>query len=313
MPSISLPQIFGQTHAQPLRKTNDEVVIYKGNALNIVVPKYALAPGSVQIAPHSNISQFSKWTEHHDREAYTLIQRTVHTWKKQGITHYMVYGKSSPDSPFCWEIVPYHNTLFSRIWQQLRVLWNITFGGMSYSASDRQKIADHLLKDQPDFSAPVVPKIVHRKKPLNDAFCNPDVINSQLVYEGKHMRLLYNYAPINIGEKLHFLLVPKRHGAKFSHLTIAEYLEGNAITRKLQAHYRKKGMNTTYDYTKTGTQAGQTVAHTHKHLNFTATKTQEFFGKLRVFRNMFWAPSPLRKEALQLQVKTLRKELSKLF
>ncbi len=85
------------------------------------------------------------------------------------------------------------------------------------------------------------------------------------------------------------------------------------LTTSKWAKITKCFQDTAYQFAKTGLQAGQTVNHCHEHLIFTATKTQEFFSKLRVLKNMCWPASPLSKEELSQRVKALKKELSKAF
>ena len=50
-----------------------------------------------------------------------------------------------------------------------------------------------------------------------------------------------------------------------------------------------------YLFHKTGIDAGQTVPHWHMHLIVTANKTQGFFGKLTVLKNMLFGSSPMKR------------------
>jgi diadenosine tetraphosphate (Ap4A) HIT family hydrolase len=148
----------------------------------------------------------------------------------------------------------------------------------------------------------------------NDAFCDQKVIDKQLVFEGKEINILYNYAPIVLGEgKLHFLIVPKQHRSKFTDLTETEYLDVMQLSQKLVGFYKGKGYHTAYLFDKTGIEAGQTVPHWHEHVVFTATKTQEFFGKLTVLKNMLFGSSPLPSKELQIRVLLLKEDLNEVF
>lgn len=130
-----------------------------------------------------------------------------------------------------------------------------------------------------------------------------------MVFEGKKINVLYNYAPLVGGkEKLHFLIVPKQHRPKFSDLTEAEYLEAMVIAQKLISFYKDKGYHTAYLFDKSGREAGQTVPHWHEHLVFPST--QAFLVMLSVLKNILIGPSCIPQDELQIRVQSLKKELS---
>ncbi|MBY0529397.1 MAG: HIT family protein [Rhabdochlamydiaceae bacterium] len=313
--STQIAQPIPYEHSlQTLSDRNEDVIVVQGTSLNIVIPKAPLSHGSVQIIPQSDASHFSQWSTQQHQEAHSLIQRVANAFKKEGITDYMVYGKESPDASFRWEVVPYTRSnwscvnIFWRFWQQFKVLWKISFGGGSYSNEERQNIAETLRKNlDPSAAVAAVPKAVK-----TDPFCNPEIIKKQCVFEGKHINVLYDYAPLTLGkDRLHFLLVPKHHCSKFTELTAEEYIESKKISQKLQKHYQAKGFNTAYQFAKTGLQAGQTVPHYHEHIVFTDTKTQESLGKLRVLGRMLFGSSALKKDELQSRVAALKVELER--
>lgn len=286
-----------------------EVIAFQGQTMNLVIPEKPLASGSMKLVPRSGVVPFSGWSNNNRIESYELIQKVIQIWKEKGINDYLIYGKESDD--FSLEIVPYEKKGW-RFWKQFKVLWKITFGGSSLPYIERLKIAKDFAKNKELFSAPSTEQIESVKSisAKNDAFCNPEVIKKQAVFEGKHVNVLYNYAPIAIGEgKLHFLIVPKKHHVTFSELTKEEYLESADLEQKLIKFYLGKGYHTAYLFNKTGAEAGQTVPHWHEHLVFTATKTQEFFGRLIVLKNMLFGSSPLSKSELQKRVELLKIEL----
>jgi len=73
--------------------------------------------------------------------------------------------------------------------------------------------------------------------------------------------------------------------------------------------YKENGCHTAYLFDKAGAEAGQSVPHWHEHLIFTATKTQELFGKLIILKNMLIGSSPLPEKELQSRVQLLKIEL----
>jgi diadenosine tetraphosphate (Ap4A) HIT family hydrolase len=143
-----------------------------------------------------------------------------------------------------------------------------------------------------------------------DPFCNPEIIQKQLVFEGSEVNVLYNYAPIGLGqEKLHFLIVPKIHRVGFSELSQTEYLEAMELSQKLINFYQKRNHPIVYVFHKTGVEAGQTVPHWHQHIVFAETGAQEFFSKMAVLKNMMIGASPLSSEELKGRVQLLRTDL----
>lgn len=289
-----------------------EPIIYMGETMNVIVPKCPLATGSLEIVPNTNTRNFTEWNDFDGFETYKFLQHIIRIWEKEGITDYLIYGKeSNSKSIYSWEIVPYPKRGW-RILKQFKVLWNITFGGTCLSKAERYKVAQDIQKNTDAFSE--YHKQIESIKKIaqeSDAFCNQKVIEKQLVYEGKEIYVLYDYAPLVLSnDKLHFLIVPKEHRSKFSDLSRTEYLESMQLSQKLIKFYKEKGYNTAYIFDKNGVESGQTVPHWHEHIVFTATKTQDFIGKLTVLKNMFIGSSPLPQKELQTKVQLLRKELN---
>ncbi len=275
--------------------------------MKVIVPECPLALGSLKIVPHSHAESFSEWSDFNELETYELLQKIVRIWEKKGITDYLIYGKESNHSKsiFSWEIVPYPKDGW-KFWKQFKVLWNIAFGSRCLPEVERRRIVKDFFLQPLTNQIESITKIAQG----NDAFCNQKVIDKQLVFEGKEVNVLYDYAPIGIGEeKLHFLIVPKLHRLKFSDLTETEYLEAMQLSQKLISFYKDKGCHTAYLFDKTGAEAGQSVPHWHEHLIFAATKTQELFGKLTILKNMLIGSSPLSEKELQARVQSLQNEL----
>jgi len=288
---------------------SNEIVVHSGTTMKIIVPERQLGNGSVQIVPISNEPSFAKWKGNQNAEAHELIQKIAQIWEKKGIHDYLVYGKESSNGAFSWEIVPYEKSTF-KFWKQFIVLWKITFGTSPTPRIIRQKVADDLKGEAAILTNPVA-KVVKASKNIKDAFCNPDVIARQLVFQGKKVNVLYNHAPIAIGEgKLHFLITPKDHCQKFTELSQEVTAEADDLSQKLVKHYKSKKFDTAYVFNKNGEESGQTVSHWHQHLVFTATKIQEFFGKLLVLLKMLFGAWPMSKSELAKRVSSLKAELA---
>lgn len=236
----------------------------------------------------------------HGFENYDTLQKLVQLWNERGIAKsYMALQVDN--EPL--QMVPYTKTesWFGRAWQQLQVLWRFTFGGWKLTP-DRVKTLKETYSDLDFLGAQTTAKV---EQHANCAFCQSKVIDSQLVLDGKRMQVLYNYAPIGLGgERLHFLIVAKRHCPAFHQLTKEEYQEAMELSQfvqeRLQGYFKEEGkpIQKVYAYHKTGADAGQSVPHWHMHLVMTQNGAQECLGKLTVLRNILIGSFKLSAEAL---------------
>lgn len=267
-------------------------IAYEGNAMEIAIPAKAYSTESLSVEPRSNRIHFTQWNKIEHVETYRLLQNIAQVWKKNGI-EYLVYGKDSPDGKFDWEAIPYPKKEF-QLWKQIKILAKIVFG--------QSKASKKLF----DPSSETINKVSQTAKG-NDAFCDPHVIKKQLIWEGKKIRVIYNYAPYPIGkDKLHFLFIPKEHRQDFNDLTEEEYVEAAELTQQFIDHYRKKGYDTAHVFHKNGARAGQTVFHWHQHLVFTTSKWEEFVTKLKIFH--LWYSKKLNDEDLKKRISIRRQE-----
>jgi diadenosine tetraphosphate (Ap4A) HIT family hydrolase len=93
-------------------------------------------------------------------------------------------------------------------------------------------------------------------------FCNPKVIANQQIAEGRHFRVLVDYAPRSYG---HLLFMPKRHVQRLHELNAQELIEFGLFSRKAAAVFQK--LLKTEDYLvleKNG--IWQSVPHVHFHI-----------------------------------------------
>jgi histidine triad (HIT) family protein len=96
------------------------------------------------------------------------------------------------------------------------------------------------------------------------AFCNPEIVKKQLVFETESFNILLDYAPQVPG---HLLVIPKRHLAKAHELSRDEWSELSDIIPKAVKVF-SEFLNTD-DYIileKNGRNAFQQVLHVHFHL-----------------------------------------------
>lgn len=310
--SLKFIVILGVMMSVSLSAVEPSSIIEQNTFVSIVVPEKQLSKGSLKIAPLQEKS-FSKWTVEEHSSSYDYLRKAATVWEKTGISEqYLVYGKQDlkNDAAFNWEVAPFYktSTWAGRIWQQFLVLWRIAFGGVG--PSDGQKQLDDYKVSFGQISSQAAR--VDETARGNDAFCNPEVVKNQTVLEGRTVNVLYNYAPIGFGgEKLHFLIVPKKHRTKFSDLSKEEYLEATEKAQQLMFHFTaSRSVQDAYLFHKTGEDAGQTVSHWHLHLILTAGKTQDILGKLTVLKNMLFSASPMKNSELREKVESLRSEIN---
>lgn len=100
------------------------------------------------------------------------------------------------------------------------------------------------------------------------AFCNPKVIENQMMIHFGKVILLMCYAPY-VGSKVHFLILPARHREDWSDLEQEErYMIAKIVkhlTTSIQANC-KISQEEIITYVQNGIHAGQTIPHVHMHL-----------------------------------------------
>ncbi|MDR2539591.1 MAG: HIT family protein [Chlamydiales bacterium] len=294
---------FSRYWVQAQKKTSIETVIIPGKTVDIIVPERALTIGSLQIRQKSSEIDL--------KEIFSMSKKIIEVWSKLGITDFLNFRQISELSTYKVEMVPFSKNSWA-FWQQLKVLWRVTLGGVYVSQSDKESIIKNFQENENYLSSQPRSRKTLSKK---DAFCSQDITEKQLVFKGKSINILYDYAPIGL-EKLHILFVPKKHREKFSDITEEEFLETSDLSQKLVNFYKNKAYSqqdfAVYIFDKTGTLAGQTVPHWHQHHVFTTTKIQGIWGKLTILKNMIFGSSPLKPEELNAKVKQLREDFKNL-
>ncbi len=261
--------------------------IDEGTDWKISIPQTALSSNSLLI---------ERKGEANSQELFAMMQKVARFWEKHGIYNYLVYRSSGDPG---WEMVPTFGNQ-SSFWDrirafahQLQVVTRATYGRQQFSQKDRLG------------TVAASPNSHTLSGSSIDAFCKKEVIESQRIWEGRHIQVLYNYAPIG-KEGLHYLLVTKAHREKLTELTQDEFDEVQKFADALIKHYPE---HVYYRYSKTGSLAGQTVPHFHEHVVFVRPE-HDFIGKLSVFYRMVKPPTPLRPKELKNRVKVLQAQLT---
>ncbi len=286
---------------------NPQNVIYRADKVEIIVSPCPLIANSLSVQSISPQKSIITWDKQQHVESYNLLQNTATIWKEQEfIEDFMVMGKIPPrmmSDRFFWEIIPFaqnRSNFIDHFW----VAWGILFNSPCLSEIDRQALKNKYNEFIPVFEKAYTYISEKTSCPDADVFCHQDVINRQRLYDGKLMMVLYNYAPLAIGEdKLHFLIIPKSHRTGFPDLTLDEYLEAQEIASKLINYYEEKGFPIVYLYHKTGKYAGQTVPHWHEHVIFASDKSNEILAKWIFIGKKLFGSKPLSEKELEVVVK----------
>ncbi len=277
-------------------------------SISIQVPKAPLGPYSLQVTDLQQKS-FLSWSLKDHKKSFSLLHKVVQAWKERNIgDNYLVYGKCFSDkNSFSWEAVPCPFSSSTAFFGQFLILWRLTWGGASQLSQEEisWKEAQQKLLQSTGQDKTLLPAKRHFGL---DPFCNKKILDKQTVFEGKLVRVLYDHAPLALGEeRLHFLVIPKEHAIFFHDLQEKEYVEMMEVAQKIIRYFFKNSSaKEAYLFHKNGKMAGQSVPHFHMHLVFTSGAVEEFLGKVSVLRKMLMGSSPMSLEELKKKVESFR-------
>lgn len=285
--------------------TRLQTISFTDNSATASFPRFQSLPGSLQVTGNGD-APFMAWTADDHAKTFSLMQRIVFGCH---FSDNLIHGRVTKD-PFNWEIVPYAacRTRLGVIIQQIRVLWNITFGGIRANWATNDPVFENyrsLLTTPLRYVAP--PTL----EPASDPFCQEAVIKRQCVLTGEKVNLLLSHAPIGFGgERLHFLAVPKAHHKSFTDISPEEYAETMTLTHRLITCLAKtRHLESVYLLNKTGKIAGQVVDHWLMHIIVVTNPAQDFWGKWTVFKNILLGSSPMDPAVFDQKVFDLKREL----
>ncbi|MCH1429535.1 MAG: HIT family protein [Chlamydiales bacterium] len=251
-----------------------------------------------------NLKDYSKLD--HEKQ-FKQIHAIKQIWKDKQVKtkDFLVYALEDKESRFKWQLLPFNSDKYAFL-QQLTVLFHLFFPREAEgSIKEGSLIQDWPIQTQ-GF------KIESSAVVGNDVFCNQKIVQKQRVYEGNTVELLYNYAPLGFGsdqEKLHFLIIPKKHKDRFEKLSLEEYTEAMEVAQKLSAFLEKeKHCAQVHLFHKNGASVGMTVPHWHLHVVGVVNAKESFLGKLAVLRNMLLGSFALKDSELKEKVERYQKE-----
>lgn len=288
--------------------------IFDTGSIQVMAPDHALASGAYRI--EANEKPWLRWSEEDFKQSYAALQKVSAVWRgKLFSDQFFVIGQQriAGSPPHHVEIIPFQMTS-SKIglyWQQFKVLWSVSFGERITNEEEYTYIGNIKgflglpLKDKAEIVEAVAQK--------GCAFCPGKVIDSQQVFEGRKVRVLYNYKPVGAGEeKLHFLIVPKEHRNDLKDLTEDEYVETQRISQALCNHFlENRPVHNLYYYHNNGDKI-QSVRHWHQHVILTTTPANDWMSKLSFLWKMTFGASALQGDALAVPVQRYKNELQSL-
>ncbi|KAF3361987.1 hypothetical protein PHSC3_001298 [Chlamydiales bacterium STE3] len=276
--------------------------VYEGCDAKIIIGKRSYGTHSYKIKPLSH-----EWMSQSYGEIQFLMQKITAIWAKRNTTDFLLYAHKKPGKETFsgYHFIPYPKSEWA-FWKQLKVLWHTVFGP---TPTNKREVAETIAIFH-EGKTSFFEKPIHLEAEIparNDPFCNSKQIEKQLVYEGEHINILFNYAPLVSGKsELHLLLVPKEHITAWEEMPHEAFVEAeqfsHAITYKFQG-------NEIYYLIKKGKRAGQTQEHGHKHLVIVTNSKNAALGKLRVLGKMLFGASPLSAEALKNKVNQAKEQL----
>lgn len=177
--------------------------------------------------------------------------------------------KGSRDDRSVEFVQKWHHLAQARTWAATHLMKVLQDAGaqvcpLAVAAVGEQAIvqANNAIKQDVEGEFSDVPVVL---KKTDCAFCNPAVINRQMIVPGQTEDILYNYIPFVEGR--HFMTVTHHHVENPVHMNTDEQLEELALIKKVGAFFSKTMESHDYKVWKqAGPQAGRTVLHDHAHV-----------------------------------------------
>lgn len=275
------------------------MALYSNNGIELRRPASPLANGALEI----QVSQTGQ-----EERIYQLLQKLSLYWRAPtpaplASAFFCLERRDSARSMTMRQVIPYpHGGLWGYL-RQVQVVWNANVPRFMSLASSR------LLGEQNALQASLqkdLPQNVETLPRGSDPFCHDGQLAKQQVFEGRHVRVLFNFKPLS---PLDFLIVSKEHCETFDKVKQETFVEAMRIGNALTEHYRAR-YPIAYMNHANGRAAGQTVFHWHLHVTMAAGKIDELMGSLKVIGKMLGLVRPLSDHDLAKRIDGLRTELA---
>lgn len=276
--------------------------IYSDGGIELRRPASPLAGGALEI----RVLQPGQ-----DERIYRVLQNLARHWTSPQAPNaaplarafFCLERRDAVHSKIMRQVIPYPSGGLWGYLRQIQAVWNANVPNFMSLASSR------LLGQQDSLEAALRENLhVHAETAVrgSDPFCNDAQLAKQQVFEGRHVRVLFNFKPLS---SLDFLIVSKDHCETFDRVKQEAFVEAMRIGNALSEYYKER-YPISYLNHANGKAAGQTVFHWHLHVTMAAGKVDELWGSLKVIGKMLGLVKPLSDHALAQRIDGLRKELS---
>lgn len=293
---------------------DEQSIVYRNDKVQVLVPECPLQVGSLQIVPISEPQSYCQWTNEEHLEAYRFIQKLDQLWLTKEITDYCIYGRESIEdqsSQFRWEVIPCpkRTSTDSFYLRFITTVVHIAYGATPLPAAKRDQMAHEINRDLQSISEEEIIKKLHDQHEGKDIFCHPSRFQHQLIYEGKTISILHDYAP---AAEIHLLFVTKKHRERCSDLTAEEYLEAIHMSQDIIRFYQSRGFQIANIHVKNGLESGQSQPHWHLQVALSRTRQGELMAALDIIKDACLKyHKPLPKDVLEHTVQSIKESFEK--
>jgi hypothetical protein len=262
-----------------------QIIYYDDQYLSVCEPKTALAKGAVEIIVKDETNLATLY-----ERIYIIFNKLKNHWNEPGVNgaplavgRYYVERRDENTKSVMRQIIPYPNSGIWSIPRQIQVAWNLLFPSLALSwhtpEAEQLRIKAALAKSY----EPSVPRVVKKEK---CAFCNPQRIQAQRIFEYATGDCLTNFSPLLKQDKL---FVAKKHIQDFDQ---ESFVQGMTWGAKVGQEYAKIGYPISYQTFADDPASGQTIPHAHIHQTSARAFADELWGIAKVVRKIFidsWA------------------------
>ncbi len=273
------------------------ILTFPALAISLRTPETPLLPQAIEVEFGNDLSFL---TDDELGRVWELRRAADQNFANTGAIGQLGYLKIGPSGCHSVQVAPYYLPSYmdypvlrsiASLWQQVRAVLNTLFGSTQATTA---------------VALPAAVASVDVKRTGGGALVEQEVIDKQLVWQGRNINVLYNFRPIKTATQVHLLLVvkPERPGRNFGEISREDYIEVLDVARAIDQRAREvwkdqKEEVETYIFDKTGSFAGQTQPIYHAHVVVTLGAKDSTWGKLRLLWRMVWTPAALKDDKLR--------------
>lgn len=310
MSSIALPTATPHTSSvcAPSQAEIEDQIVASYGTIKMVIPKRSFGYRAVVIKQDPSADQTIKGLIQEARNIYTATRELLFVWQKHKITDYLHYREDSLD--YAMQITPFPRKTWGLL-QRLNFLVNTAIGmkhNQNPLIAEKFRESYNKLKDAGEFEN--IESFLKEAPKLDLPELELEEIEEKKVFEGVFTKVLVYYKPT---VPIHLLIIPNRFDAKrFSDLTLSEFTEIHLLSEKIRQIYKQISPHTIISiFSRTGEQAGQTVALNHFHISV-REPLSTFHTALYYLRKIVFPYPPFTTESSNALVNLRKEDLAEL-